>query len=229
MRSAIAALLAETPFFSCASEKNLKKVFGLVAAALLATTVACQATTINFDDGTAGSSVGSFYSGLGVTFSNATWDSNFGELGSSGALGIRATSNGGVDSNRFIWLSATPVIALFSSAVSGVGIRGLDVGANGLTFDAYDATVGGNLVSTTTVFGTGFGTNQFFDLSATGSILRVEMYQPQDIEGDGIILDNFSFTAGATTATPLPAALPLFASGLGTLGVLGWRRKRKAV
>lgn len=28
--------------------------------------------------------------------------------------------------------------------------------------------------------------------------------------------------------TPLPAALPLFASGLGGLGLLGWRRKRKA-
>ena len=28
--------------------------------------------------------------------------------------------------------------------------------------------------------------------------------------------------------TPLPAALPLFASGLGALGLLGWRRKKKA-
>jgi hypothetical protein len=28
--------------------------------------------------------------------------------------------------------------------------------------------------------------------------------------------------------TPLPAALPLFATGLGGLGLLGWRRKRKA-
>lgn len=28
-------------------------------------------------------------------------------------------------------------------------------------------------------------------------------------------------------ATPLPAALPLFATGLGALGLLGWRRKRK--
>jgi hypothetical protein len=28
--------------------------------------------------------------------------------------------------------------------------------------------------------------------------------------------------------TPLPATLPLFASGLGALGLLGWRRKRKA-
>jgi hypothetical protein len=29
-------------------------------------------------------------------------------------------------------------------------------------------------------------------------------------------------------ATPLPAALPLFAGGLGALGLLGWRRKRAA-
>ena len=30
-----------------------------------------------------------------------------------------------------------------------------------------------------------------------------------------------------TGVTPLPAALPLFAAGLGALGLLGWRRKRK--
>jgi hypothetical protein len=28
-------------------------------------------------------------------------------------------------------------------------------------------------------------------------------------------------------ATPLPGALPLFATGLGAMGLLGWRRKRK--
>jgi hypothetical protein len=32
----------------------------------------------------------------------------------------------------------------------------------------------------------------------------------------------------SATATPLPAALPLFAGGLGALGLLGWRRKRAA-
>ena len=30
------------------------------------------------------------------------------------------------------------------------------------------------------------------------------------------------------TATPLPATLPLFATGIGGLGLLGWRRNRKA-
>ncbi|MCC6776646.1 MAG: hypothetical protein IT537_08425 [Hyphomicrobiales bacterium] len=34
---------------------------------------------------------------------------------------------------------------------------------------------------------------------------------------------------GLATETPLPAALPLFASGLGLLGLAGWRKRRKAV
>jgi hypothetical protein len=38
---------------------------------------------------------------------------------------------------------------------------------------------------------------------------------------------GFENTAFAAT-TPLPAALPLFATGLGGLGLLGWRRKRRA-
>jgi hypothetical protein len=38
------------------------------------------------------------------------------------------------------------------------------------------------------------------------------------------LLDDVSLTP----TTPLPAALPLFATGLGGLGLLGWRRKRKA-
>ena len=48
------------------------------------------------------------------------------------------------------------------------------------------------------------------------------------------VTDNtkvFTGTGTVTVAatTPLPAALPLFATGLGALGLLGWRRKKKAV
>jgi hypothetical protein len=34
--------------------------------------------------------------------------------------------------------------------------------------------------------------------------------------------------SASLSAVPLPAALPLFASGLGVLGLVAWRRKRKA-
>ena len=34
--------------------------------------------------------------------------------------------------------------------------------------------------------------------------------------------------ADPVTATPLPAALPLFATGLSAMGLFGWRRRRKA-
>jgi hypothetical protein len=33
----------------------------------------------------------------------------------------------------------------------------------------------------------------------------------------------------AVSNIPLPGALPLFATGLAGLGLLGWRRKRKAL
>jgi len=39
---------------------------------------------------------------------------------------------------------------------------------------------------------------------------------------------GISLDIEAVGSTPLPAALPLFATGLGALGVLGWRRKRKS-
>jgi hypothetical protein len=46
-----------------------------------------------------------------------------------------------------------------------------------------------------------------------------------DIVGTGSY--NFAFSLDGRNVTPLPAALPLFATGLGALGLLGWRRKRK--
>jgi hypothetical protein len=45
-----------------------------------------------------------------------------------------------------------------------------------------------------------------------------------DIVGVGTFNAAFSL---AGIETPLPGALPLFATGLGALGLLGWRRKKK--
>ena len=46
-----------------------------------------------------------------------------------------------------------------------------------------------------------------------------------DYNDNSFVFTNVSITL--TSETPLPAALPLFATGLGALGLMGWRRKRK--
>jgi hypothetical protein len=56
---------------------------------------------------------------------------------------------------------------------------------------------------------------------------------PSDSSSAGLSCGNCTvdlqtvITYTGVSATPLPAALPLFASGLGAMGLLGWRRKRK--
>jgi hypothetical protein len=67
-------------------------------------------------------------------------------------------------------------------------------------------------------------TQYTFDVMATGTdTFTLAFNDPASFDG----LDNFSVTP-EVASTPLPAALPLFATGLGALGFLGWRRKRRA-
>ncbi len=47
-------------------------------------------------------------------------------------------------------------------------------------------------------------------------------------ECDNCFQIRYVVSGEAVSSVPLPAALPLFATGLGALGLLGWRRKRKA-
>jgi hypothetical protein len=59
--------------------------------------------------------------------------------------------------------------------------------------------------------------------------LALEDANGQIIPGVTFVTDDgFVFNSGEQTATPIPATLPLFATGLGAMGLLGWRRKRKA-
>jgi hypothetical protein len=50
-----------------------------------------------------------------------------------------------------------------------------------------------------------------------------------DIHSGGLTNDLANIDLGVPPSTvPLPATLPLFATGLGALGLLGWRRKKAA-
>ena len=55
---------------------------------------------------------------------------------------------------------------------------------------------------------------------------EITFYTPNDTQPG--FVPGFAVEYEIFSGVPLPAALPLFATGLGGLGLLGWRRKRKA-
>ncbi len=180
-------------------------------------TPAAAATSIDFDAGTDGASVGSFYAGQGITFSNTAFTTNFGLSGSSGPLGIR--SNAG-----FVFGSANAISAIFSGVVGSISIRGIDVGANGIQIDAFDAS--NVLIASNNFFGPGAGVGTFADLSVTAAgIKSFTLYQPASGAGDGVLFDNLSFDVGAV---PEPATWMMMLMGFGVIGA-AMRRKRHNV
>jgi hypothetical protein len=108
------------------------------------------------------------------------------------------------------------------------------------------------IVATTTPRFTGFPTGVTSDplFSVTLDLTSTSSYNPMFITANGgtvasaeavliagieagnsylnIHTDNFPGGEIRGVLTPLPATLPLFATGLVGLGLLGWRRKRKA-
>ena len=42
-------------------------------------------------------------------------------------------------------------------------------------------------------------------------------------------LNSFTLNVGSPTTVPLPGTLQLFLTGVGALGLLGWRSKKKAI
>ena len=57
--------------------------------------------------------------------------------------------------------------------------------------------------------------------------IQVDVTGDLPLVNDKLILDLSFTNTTPPSPTPLPAALPLFATGLGALGLFGWRRKRK--
>jgi hypothetical protein len=108
------------------------------------------------------------------------------------------------------------------------GITSIAGGPSGVTITGTSvlSASSGDIIFDPTVSGT--------DTFASGSN-SLEMEAGKLTLIDSVIGGGSEFERRSTAAiiarsavTPLPAALPLFATGLGGLGLLGWRRKRKA-
>jgi PEP-CTERM motif len=180
-----------------------------------------SATVISFDDGSANTSIGGFYAGQGVTFSNAQWLAILGITGTSGLQIGDLSDPVGPPYNPG---PTSQIVATFASAVSSVSIVAADIGGDGARLAAFDALVGGNLLATADFFGVGAGVGTFSTLSVSAAgIRRIELYQPLNVmgAGDGLIWDNLTFE---TQAVPEPTTSALL--GLGLLATAARRRRR---
>jgi hypothetical protein len=154
-------------------------------------------------------------------------------LPSSVSLGDSITfdvfaDNGGTSLDSQTWsvtniTSATIKAGSYSATTSGSFINP--------SFGSFSTNASGQL-ATLDFQGTQNGTD-----TNGNTILGYRMLNANDIWVAEPGLAESSFGADSppninnttiSLATPLPAALPLFATGIGGLGLLGWRRKRKA-
>jgi hypothetical protein len=109
--------------------------------------------------------------------------------------------------------------SIFGGSVTVLSSDGFDGNDNYLYYPGYPANGGAPFDNAGLSFSFNSGDyNLFCDVGPACFIYYATISDPQTLSA--------TFVVNAAT-TPLPAALPLFATGLGGLGLLGWRRKRK--
>jgi hypothetical protein len=139
------------------------------------------------------------------------------------------------------WASPLQVFDLENVTVSGGGTLGGSFNYNAGVYSSIDITGGGSLsgdVFTTLDASKSSPTKLTVDTAGGASLtLYFASSLPTNTALDPITFGllvadyQYSFVTGGSVqdpvSTPLPATLPLFATGLGALGLFGWRRKRK--
>ena len=117
-----------------------------------------------------------------------------------------------------------PAGVIQSNATFGAGQYSLtfDLGGNARGAPAQTTTIQlGSFVDNITLNSGDALTLYTLNFTTNGGNLSFTDQGPSDQQGN--ILDNVTLSA-----TPLPATLPLFAGGLGMMGLIARRRKRKA-
>ena len=197
------------------ASKSLGLAFA--AATLLLNISAASAATIDFDQVTNGAFVNNFYNGgtdtagasgpnLGVAFFGFFATSVFGLIQNPPSAPQFAT--GLNDPSLF-------VSAGFTGSIS------FEVESNSLSvLILTDITNGSTILANVIVPNSLVFVPETISFSGTAKFILF-----QGTFG----IDDLQITPTPPVNTPLPTTLPLFATGLGALGLLGWRRKRKQV
>jgi hypothetical protein len=189
------------------------RFFGTLAGALLLASTASQAAPVE------------------LAFSGTVMDSSIPGATNGDAMTFDVfANNGGANLISQTWTfrditSATTQAGTYSATAAGPQLAGafgsFSTNASGQlqTLDFFGLQNGSDTKGSSTFAYTMNGRNNIW-FTAVGESFGAS--SPPSIT-------NTTISLVSTPLTPLPAALPLFATGLGALGLLGWRRKRKDV
>jgi hypothetical protein len=226
------------PKYAASAHAGKTTKFGLLGAVFAGAMAACSATwcqaatiVANFDaldtSGgiVSGAAVTSYLAGYGITFSSAdggipqvqryfagnpfpvpvSSPNYFDVLGSNSGFSYTLTFSSSLNSLSFTvpGLGDVSTMAAWSAtAYSATNVQLSQVGVSNISFP-------GSSTQTYILTGPDIASVVFSD-------------NVENFAGNHLALDDL------TMSTPLPASLPLFASSLGGLGLLAWRRRRKA-
>jgi hypothetical protein len=218
---------------------NRQSILGVISslAILVAALDASASTLITFDDLSnpsepAGDTIANGYAGL-------NW-SNFVVLNATNYPIVSGNASGypaGIVSPNNVAVNNFGNAATFSSPSGTFNL--LSFYATAAWNDDMTLTItglrGGGVIDTTSALIQTSGPS-FFNLDwlgidtvtfeTSGGVANPNFCCGGDVQGSRqFALDNVSVELNPT---PIPAALPLFATGIGAIGLLGWRRKRKA-
>jgi len=144
-------------------------------------------------------------------------------LGSMGAGGVGGSLSYQELVNFSVNVATDPIFA-----VDLLDSKSLGKGFDSATFQITEnGTIVENKVFTDLASAQAFFSDNLINLTLLAGLNIIQLSFNEMIGGgDGFAFD---YAAISPIITPLPPTLPLFATGLAGLGLLGWRRKRKAV
>ena len=188
---------------------------------LLGTKAQADPIVIDFENGTLGSAIGSFYADQGVTFSNAQFVNAFGVgFQPPSSLGFSALSGPG---------PSNPIIISFATLQSQVTLTAVDLSGQGFLLKAYSATGSflgqvGSLGSDTVGIPITFSV-----ILANPTISFVELFQPSNISGTsgGVVFDNLRIDTTGVPEVPEPATLILLGTGLAGVAIKTRKRLKR--
>ena len=156
----------------------------------------------------------------------------------NGSAGAAAIGEGGLQKwvlNNGTWSLAYDLVANLNlvnnntastpTAAGVTGLFGLTAEVVGDSVELFATSYGLNELSPSFLYEITDSLSCMDSPNTANSCSSGEMFTPLYSAPSGVAIRGVAFAPA--DETPLPATLPLFASGLCALGLLGWRRKRK--